>query len=382
MEAISWQVIERRDWREDEEGGGTGCWGGGAFFLTIRVFLKSASLLCITGSYKLLQFWLCQRRRSTEVNLQTCVGVTALQQVTAGSKPKGLRVLPCARCGTTLGSTAPITTHIPPPQAVLTSGRDFSPHLLNCWKLVIVSGLLPASYQIRTVLARSPEPRVVGSGVGKHQLMNIWRRKVHLFGFLQRRHLGGSFISSSASFPLQFAITIRFLFLRIKNLFLYSKRFISGYNDLLMYVREKEMCASQELLGPLKWNSVLSGLCFLPNQCRAVVQISHLHHKGYGIITQFYACKTLCFLELSTLRVALLKISPHPSFRTNTAAYFMLRKTTNTCYVELVRKQGFHHAKNFQHCEICAYPRKNRKVDFLNALWNRSLQKVDPKPLK
>lgn len=73
-----------------------------------------------------------------------------------------------------------------------------------------------------------------------------------MFGFLQRRHLGGSFISSSASFPLQFAITIRFLFLRIKNLFLYSKRFISGYNDLLMYVREKEMCASQELLGPLK----------------------------------------------------------------------------------------------------------------------------------
>lgn len=25
-------MIERRDWREDEEGGGTGCWGGGAFF--------------------------------------------------------------------------------------------------------------------------------------------------------------------------------------------------------------------------------------------------------------------------------------------------------------------------------------------------------------
>jgi len=54
--------------------------------------------------------------------------------------------------------------------------------------------------------------------------------------------------------------------------------------------------------------------------------------------------------------VALLKISPHPSFRTNTTAYFMLWKATNTLYLELVRKQDFHHVENFQYCEIYAHP--------------------------
>lgn len=35
----------------------------------------------------------------------------------------------------------------------------------------------------------------------------------------------------------------------------------------------------------------------------------------------------------------------------------MLQKATNTHYLELVRKQGFHHVEDFQYCEIYAHPK-------------------------
>lgn len=70
-------------------------------------------------------------------------------------------------------------------------------------------------------------------------------------------------------------------------------------------------------------------------------------------------------MELSTFRVALLEISPHPSFRTNTVAYFMLRKTTNTHYLELVSRQGSQHVEHLQHCDSRAHPKQDGKVDFL-----------------
>lgn len=81
-------------------------------------------------------------------------------------------------------------------------------------------------------------------------------------------------------------------------------------------------------------------------------------------------------MEPGTFRVALLKISPHPTLRTNTVSYFMLRKATNTHYLELVRNQGLHHVENFQYCEIYACSKIGSESQFLEILCRTEISKI------
>lgn len=66
-------------------------------------------------------------------------------------------------------------------------------------------------------------------------------------------------------------------------------------------------------------------------------------------------------MELCTFRVAVLEISPHPSCRTNTAAYFMLRKTTNTHYLEQVSREGSQHVETSSIVTVVLIPSRMGK---------------------